>query len=106
VAQFSEHTREDGTCVIEASGEVDLAVVDELLEIARGGLSAAPALCVDLRDVTFIDSTGLGALVLIRNEARDAGRPMRVINVPRAVHRLLTLTGLEDAFDVDSTDGA
>lgn len=106
MAEFNEHLLEDGTFVVEASGEVDLAVVDQLLEIAIGGLSGARAVCLDLRGVSFIDSTGIGALVLIRNEASAASKSMRLTNVPPAVRRLLALTGLEDAFDIDAPDDA
>lgn len=104
MAQFSQHVLEDGTCVIEVSGEFDLAVVDEFLEVARGGLSGAPALILDLREVSFIDSTGLGALVLLRNEAGAATKRLRLDNLPRPVTRLLALTGLQDAFEVDGAD--
>ena len=105
MAQFSEHLLEDGTCVITASGEVDLAVVDDLLEVALRGLSGAPAVCLDLGGVSFIDSTGIGALVLIRNEASARSKSMRLTNVPRPVSRLLALIGLEDAFEIDEPPG-
>jgi anti-anti-sigma factor len=104
VAQFDQHLLDDGTCVVEASGEVDLAVVADLLEVGRDGLSRGRAMCLDLRQVSFIDSTGLGALIVLRNEAAASDKPLRLVNVPAPVTRLLELTGLGTAFDIDGSD--
>ena len=101
MSQFNATFVEDGVCVVEVSGEIDLAVTDELLEVARAGLREAGALRLDLSGVSFIDSTGLGTLVLIRNEAAAADKALTLANVPVSVARLLQLTGLSGAFDID-----
>jgi anti-sigma B factor antagonist len=86
------------------SGEVGLEVADTLTaagtEAARN--SAAPMLIIDLGGVTFIDSTGIGALVAIRTAALDAGKDLRLRSVSARVERLLGITGLTDAFPVDN----
>jgi anti-sigma B factor antagonist len=104
MGQFSETVLENGVCVVAASGEVDLAVADELVDVASAGLQSASGLHLDLREVSFIDSTGLGALVTLRNEAARATKPFVLVNVPRAVARLLELTGLQSAFEIEGTD--
>jgi anti-anti-sigma factor len=99
VAQFDRQEGEDGTCVVRASGEVDLAVADELVRVCLEGLATSHEVHLVLGDVTFIDSTGLGALLRIRREASAAGKVLRLAEVPAAVDRLLEITGLADAFD-------
>jgi anti-anti-sigma factor len=50
-------------------------------------------LVVDVGDVEFIDSAGLGALLSIRDRTRQLGIEMSLVNVPRPVRRILDLSG-------------
>jgi anti-anti-sigma factor len=77
-------------------GEVDLATAaalrERLLAVLHG---PAPAvLDVDLAGVTFLDCTGVSALVAVRNAAVYAGRHVRVAHPQPIVRRVLDLTGL------------
>src|SRR5437773_2565005 len=67
--------REDGRVRVALSGELDLATVDEL----RGRLAAvegdgAPTVVLDLRELDFLDSTGIGELLAAQRRLRAAGR--------------------------------
>jgi anti-anti-sigma factor len=85
-----------GTTRVAVSGEVDLYTASVLL----GGLlqvlrEQAPAILdVDLAAVTFLDCTGVDALVVIRDATRHAGIEMRVTHPQRIVRRVLDLVGL------------
>ena len=88
---------------IVLSGEVDLSVApsfrDAGAELAR---SVAPGrLEVDLGDVTFIDSSGLGALISLRNEARQCGASLVLVRVSPVVARFFELAGVQDSFKVE-----
>jgi hypothetical protein len=54
---------------------------------------------VDLRQLTFIDGAGLGALVSARARARIAGQTVTLIRRERQFDALLRVTGLEDLFE-------
>jgi anti-sigma B factor antagonist len=58
-----------------------------------------PVLWVDLRRVSFIDSTGLGMLVGLLKEARERAGDIRLINAGREIRRILQVTGLEALFE-------
>ncbi len=100
MVEFRESDRSDGGCVMWVEGEFDLAVVDEFLERALACLDRATALELDLQGVSFIDSSGLGALVRVRQEAAIRGKTLSLVNVSSATHRLLQITGLHEAFDI------
>jgi anti-sigma B factor antagonist len=100
MAQFSGETRGDGLCVVRAAGDIDIAAAEEFLEVVRDVLGRCTAVEVDLGDVTFIDSSGLGALVRMRKEAGDKQVSLRLTNVSAATDRLLRLTGLSEFFDI------
>ncbi|HZN73711.1 MAG TPA: STAS domain-containing protein [Micromonosporaceae bacterium] len=77
-------------------GEVDLATAhllrDRLLGVLR---EQAPAvLDVDLAGVTFLDCTGVSALVAVRNAATRSGCQVRVTHPRPVVRRVLDVTGL------------
>jgi anti-sigma B factor antagonist len=98
MAEFATSTGPDSTAVLAVSGDLDIAGVDEFLDHGERLLrSGVPALEVDLADVTFIDSSGIGALVRLWKAASD-GQQLRLRHVPRSVSRVLELTGLTDMF--------
>jgi anti-sigma B factor antagonist len=82
-----------GTCLLVASGELDIATVPELEAPYDAALRPAPsAILVDLRAVTFIDSTGMA--LLLRMIERAGAIPVR-FRVSAAIERLLEIIGLE-----------
>jgi len=99
---MAEHDDAAGTGerrTLTVTGEVDIATAEEFVAEATACLDAVETCEIDLGAVTFIDSSGLGALVRIRNVARERGRQVLLTNVPPSVDRLLTVTGLSGLFD-------
>ena len=87
---------ERDTTVVFVSGEVDLGVSEKFTEVGRLALaSPTSAVVFDLTDLTFIDSTGLNAMIHIRRTAVDAGTSFSLRNVPERTQQLLKLCGLE-----------
>jgi anti-anti-sigma factor len=62
--------------------------------LARAELGGVSAVVLDLRDVTFLDSTGLKAIFTVRKAVHDSGRQFAVTEGSAQVQRLLSLTGL------------
>jgi anti-sigma B factor antagonist len=87
------------TIRVAVVGELDLATAtvlrDRLLDLLFGQDPAA-VLEVDLAGTTFMDCTGLSALIVARNAAVQTGRRMRVCHPQPIVHRVLAVTGLLD----------
>ena len=91
---------DDGVVRLLVSGEVDMTAAGDLTAAGAAGL-AAPActrLDVDLSGVTFLDSSGIGALVAIRTEARNAGKRMQVVDAPERVRQVIDVCGLTAEF--------
>jgi anti-anti-sigma factor len=100
MAQFSEVVRDDGVCVVRTSGELDIAAAEDFVEVVRTSLGRCGTVEIDLGDVTFIDSSGLGALVRLRKEADAEDANLYLLNVSGTTDRLLRLTGLLEFFDI------
>jgi anti-sigma B factor antagonist len=61
---------------------------------------------VDLTDVEFIDSTGLGALVGARTAAADQGGTVALVCTQPRILKLFTITGLDSVFEIYSSVAA
>ena len=87
----------DATTVISVSGELDLASSPALEEeLERVAQSDVQLVVVDLRNLEFMDSTGLSVLVRAHQRAEENGRRLGLVNGSQQVQRLLTLTGVAD----------
>jgi anti-sigma B factor antagonist len=89
----------NGTAALAVAGELDLATVPALKD-ALAQLEGTPALELDLSGVSFMDSSGLRALLTARRDAQAAGRRLRLVAVPPAVSRVLELTRTAALFDL------
>lgn len=89
------------TPVIRAEGEVDLGTVDVLRKVASEVVRLKPkSVIFDLRDVTYIDSSGLGILVATRKQLGNEPGCVVVVTAQQAVLQSLSLTGLDRIMEV------
>jgi anti-sigma B factor antagonist len=89
------------TTIIAVSGELDLASSPALQEeLDRVSGSDAEMLIIDLRELDFMDSTGLSVLVRAHQRAEEQGRRLAMVKGPQQVQRLLSLTGVADRMTV------
>jgi anti-sigma B factor antagonist len=62
---------------------------------------------LDLSEVTFLDSTGLGVLITGLKRCRSAGGNLVLVTAQPNVLKVLEITGLNDVFKVhDTVEGA
>lgn len=90
-----------GTCVVSVSGEVDVSNASELRDALDAALDAgAKAVEVDLANVPYIDSTGIGVLVGTAHRSADKGVGLVVANPQHNVERVLNLLGVGKELNV------
>jgi anti-sigma B factor antagonist len=83
------------------SGEIDVYTAPELREKLVGLVdSGATDIVVDMGQVGFCDSTGLGALVAALNYARDRDTVLSLAAAQERVLKVLRITGLDQVFTV------
>jgi anti-anti-sigma factor len=87
----------DGAAQLTLTGELDAHTAPFLTDaVDQVGAGAPDRIVVDLAQVSFIDSAGLGGLLRVRNAAVESGVPFTVANRSDVVNRLIELTGLEE----------
>ncbi len=83
-------------------GEVDVSNANELRSALDEALASnATAIRVDLGQVPYIDSTGIGVLVGAARRAEEANATLVVCNPQRNVARVLSLLGVGEELGVD-----
>ncbi len=96
----------DGTACVAVRGEIDFSNADRIAQDLRDAVAtwSPPVLRVDLRAATFIDSTGLGALIEGYRAAAECDGRFVVTNPSPSLRRVLTVTGLCQLFGMSEQD--
>ncbi|MFG2006727.1 STAS domain-containing protein [Spirillospora sp. NPDC048911] len=99
-------TERGHTITIAVSGELDISTIDQLREHIRRIVQTARIrhdvprydchVHVDLDGLSFVDASGLGALIAIHTNAHDRGVALAFTRIPAHLHRILTITGLHE----------
>jgi anti-sigma B factor antagonist len=103
--QFRVDVRRNGaTAVVAVSGELDLASGPELeRELDRLAGPETKLVVIDLRQLDFMDSTGLSIIVRAHQRMANEGCEMRLVKGSQQVQRLLDLTGVADRLRLVDT---
>jgi anti-sigma B factor antagonist len=89
----------DGRTVVVLSGELDIAAVPVLRDaFAEATSRTRIGVIADLSRVSFIDASGLGALVSAANGARHLPGGLNLSGIPGQMSKLLRIAGLSDRF--------
>lgn len=92
----------DGIVVIDMSGRITLGEgCTQLRELVREQLGKGTKhLLLNLADITYIDSSGIGELVSGFTTVSNQGGKLKLLNLTKKVHDLLQITKLYTVFDV------
>ena len=83
------------------SGEIDLSTVEDVESGLRSAIDGGSgAIVLDLREVSFLDSSGLRLMLRLHKDLGEAGRRLVLVQGPRRVARVFELTGAEDQFEI------
>src|SRR2546426_2364846 len=86
----------NGRVTMAFSGELDISRADEVeQELERIESAKPPILVLDLRQLDFLDSTGLRIVLSADSRARKEGRRVVVVPGPERVHRVFRITLLD-----------
>ncbi len=97
-----------GVTVIDVSGRITLGEGSAALrEMVRDLLlKGQKRIILNLGDVNYIDSSGIGELVSGYTTVKNQGGELKLLNLTRKVHDLLQITKLFTVFDVHSDERA
>jgi len=98
----------DDVTIVDLSGRITLGEGSVVLrdtirdEVAQGHKK----ILLNLGDVTYIDSSGIGELVSAFTSVRNQGGELKLLNLTKKVHDLLQITKLYTVFDIKDDEAA
>ncbi len=98
----------NGVTIVDLSGRITLGEGSVVLRdtvkdlVGRG----SKKILLNLGDVTYIDSSGIGELVSAFTTVRNQGGELKLLNLTKKVHDLLQITKLYTVFDVRDDEAA
>ena len=98
----------DGVSIVDCSGRITLGEGSVILrDTVRELLSKGQKkILLNLGDVSYIDSSGIGELVSAFTTARKEGGELKLLNLTKKVHDLLQITKLYTVFEVKDDEAA
>ena len=85
---------------VHVAGDLDIATTPRLVRTLRESQSQARLVVLDLRELAFMDSSGVHAIVDASIRARQIGGRLLILRGPPNVDRLFSLTGTSDAVEI------
>ena len=98
----------DGVTILDLSGRITLGEGSVQLRDAIRDLLAkgSKLILLNLADVNYIDSSGIGELVSAYTTVRNQGGELKLLNLTKKVHDLLQITKLYTVFDVKDDEAS
>lgn len=98
----------DGVTILDLSGRITLGEGSvQLRDTVRDLLSKGSRnILLNLGDVNYIDSSGIGELVSAFTTVRNQGGELKLLNLTKKVHDLLQITKLYTVFDIKDDEAS
>jgi anti-sigma B factor antagonist len=93
-----EIERNGDTAVVKCHGRLVAGTTEEVYQEVKHLLPQLKVVVVDLADLTYVDSMGLGALVRLYSSARQAGCEFQLLHLGKQLRNLLKMTNLLSVF--------
>jgi len=108
VTMKSNNREVDGVTVVDMSGRITLGEGSVVLRDTIRDLigKGQKKILLNLGDVTYIDSSGIGELVSAFTAVRREGGELKLLNLTKKVHDLLQITKLYTVFDIKDDEAA
>ena len=90
--------RDGDTAVVKCRGRLVAGATEELYQEVKDLLPQIKVVVVDLAELTYVDSSGLGTLVRLHSSARKLGCEFKLLHLGKQLRNLLKLTNLLSVF--------
>jgi anti-sigma B factor antagonist len=101
---FDAHLlRQDRCAVVRVRGEIDVVTRERFETAMHEALETGGPMVVDMREVTFCDSTGLNALVVVNRAAVEKGTAIALVALQPRVRRVFRITAVDEFIPIYDT---
>ena len=95
-------THEADKCIVCVNGEVDVSNAAELRSALEAALTGGTSkITADFSDVSYIDSTGLGAFISIYKHIKEKGEKLVITGLKPHIKKIFLITDLDKVFEIE-----
>ncbi|MBB4771969.1 STAS domain-containing protein [Actinomadura livida] len=95
--------RDDRCTLVRVQGDIDVVSRTRFEEALFEVVDSGEPMVIDMREVTFCDSTGLNAIVAANRRAGDRGTSVALVALPPRVQRVFRITGIDKFIPIHDT---
>ncbi|MFC0015115.1 STAS domain-containing protein [Allobacillus sp. GCM10007491] len=99
---IDDHKNGDSS-ILKLSGEIDAYTAPRLKEHLLNLIEENKEVQVDMQQVNYMDSTGLGVFISALKTSKEVDKTFKLINLQDNVYRLFNITGLNEVIDIENT---
>ena len=92
------------TTIVDVTGDIDMGTSPHLRKLLLDSLKSTSRVVVNMRDVRYIDSSGIASLVEVLMKARDSQKRLVLFGLNKTVQEVLQLTRLTTVFVIRQTE--
>lgn len=86
---------------VRIKGEVDIYSIEKFRESIEEKIKTqAPEIILDCSELSYMDSTGMGVLIELRNKTKEMGQKIIMMNPRPNIKKLLALTGVDKIIEI------
>lgn len=89
-----------GEVTIQITGNFDIGCYDDFNQVLSRHLASATKFTVDLAQTTYMDSSALGMLLLLREKTSSSGAKVEFMNVNQDVLKILKVAKFDQLFTI------
>ncbi len=94
--------KNENTVVVSISGEADIYTSEKLeSELTKAIKGNEGSFRIDCRDLSYIDSTGLGVFASILKRTKEQGSEIVLVGLKNNIRKLFNITGLDKLFVIE-----
>jgi anti-sigma B factor antagonist len=93
-----EIERDGDSAVVKCHGRFVAGTTEELYQEVKHLLPQLKMIVIDLQDLTYVDSMGLGALVRLYSTAKQSGCEFKLLHLGKQLRNVLKMTNLLSVF--------
>jgi anti-anti-sigma factor len=102
--RISDGMNSGKTCLLRVGGQLDARAAAQLLAHCSAICKAEKNLVLNLAEVSFIASSGIGALLALVEQFRESGCSVRFVSLSAAVDSVIRLLNLDQFLTIDPTE--
>ncbi len=89
------------TSMVSIKGEIDIYSIEKFRETIEEKIKTqVPEIVLDCSELSYMDSTGMGVLIEMRNKTKEMGQKIIMMNPRPNIKKLLALTGVDKIIEI------